>query len=61
MSDNDTINRSVLPIPDVRPFSLTTYDAKDPDTKYPPSFHLPTPTKLRRTTRLCKARFVLAR
>jgi arylsulfatase len=36
MPDYDKIERTVLPIPDVRPFSLTTYDAKDPDTKYPP-------------------------
>ena len=28
--------RSVLPIPDVVKPGLTTYDAKDPDTKYPP-------------------------
>ncbi len=28
--------RSVLPIPDVVRPGLTTYDAKDPDTKYPP-------------------------
>jgi arylsulfatase A-like enzyme len=34
--DYNKIPRSVLPIPDVRPFSLTTYDARDPDTKYPP-------------------------
>src|SRR5215831_9892884 len=27
--------RSVLPIPDVAPTGLTTYDAKDPDTAYP--------------------------
>lgn len=32
----DPIQRSVLPIPDVTPAGLTTYDAKDPDTKYPP-------------------------
>jgi arylsulfatase A-like enzyme len=32
----DKIQRTVLPIPDVRRFSLTTYDAKNPDTKYPP-------------------------
>ena len=32
----DTIARSVLPIPDVPHVGLTTYDAKDPDTKYPP-------------------------
>lgn len=32
----DTIQRHVLPIPDVTPVNLTTFDAKDPDTKYPP-------------------------
>ena len=36
MPDFDKASRSVLPIPDVQPFSLTTYDARDPDTKYPP-------------------------
>src|SRR5262247_2974266 len=30
------LQRTVLPIPDIRPVGLTTYDAKDPDTKYPP-------------------------
>jgi hypothetical protein len=35
-SDTDTTQRSVLPIPDVTPIGLTTFDAKDPDTKYPP-------------------------
>ena len=30
------IERSVLPIPDRQHVGLTTYDAKDPDTKYPP-------------------------
>src|SRR3954470_7792099 len=28
--------RSILPIPDVRPTGLTTYDAKDPATAFPP-------------------------
>ena len=28
--------RTMLPIPDRPPFGLTTYDAKDPDTAYPP-------------------------
>jgi len=28
--------RHVLPLPDVAPIALTTFDAKDPDTKYPP-------------------------
>src|SRR5688572_17603611 len=32
----DTMQRSVLPIPDRKPNGLTTYDAKDPDTKFPP-------------------------
>jgi arylsulfatase len=30
------VKRDVLPIPDVRPVGLTTYDAKDPDTAFPP-------------------------
>lgn len=29
------VERSILPIPDRPQFGLTTYDAKDPDTKYP--------------------------
>ena len=36
---HDTTNalqRDILPIPDVTPVNLTTYDAKDPDTDYPP-------------------------
>ncbi len=36
MAFSDSIQRAVLPIPDRRPVSLTTYDAKDPDTKFPP-------------------------
>ena len=32
----DTLLRQVLPIPDRKPVGLTTYDAKDPDTKFPP-------------------------
>ena len=28
--------RSILPIPEVKHVGLTTYDAKDPDTKFPP-------------------------
>jgi len=30
------LERSILPIPDRPQFGLMTYDAKDPDTKYPP-------------------------
>src|SRR5215469_1606766 len=33
---NEKISRTVLPIPDRMHVGLTTYDAKDPDTKYPP-------------------------
>ncbi|KHO22496.1 arylsulfatase [Mycolicibacterium setense] len=32
----DPIRRDILPIPDVQHVGLTTYDAKDPDTTYPP-------------------------
>jgi hypothetical protein len=32
---NEKISRTVLPIPDRTHVGLTTYDAKDPDTKYP--------------------------
>ncbi len=28
--------RQVLPVPDVAPVGLTTFDAKDPETAYPP-------------------------
>jgi hypothetical protein len=30
------VERSILPIPDMPHVGLTTYDAKDPETKYPP-------------------------
>jgi len=36
MATNDSIQRGMLPIPDRKPISLTTYDAKDPETKFPP-------------------------
>ncbi|WP_269321082.1 arylsulfatase [Fischerella sp. PCC 9605] len=32
----DMTQRHVLPIPDVTPINLTTFDARDPDTQYPP-------------------------
>lgn len=39
-NDNDavvsSVRRDVLPIPDPQHVGLTTYDAKDPNTKYPP-------------------------
>jgi arylsulfatase len=36
MASHPDIPREVLPIPDRKPVGLTTYDAKDPDTKFPP-------------------------
>jgi arylsulfatase len=36
MREQDKIHRTILPIPDQPHVGLTTYDAKDPDTKYPP-------------------------
>jgi arylsulfatase A-like enzyme len=36
MPEQPEPQRDVLPIPDVTPVGLTTYDAKDPDTTYPP-------------------------
>src|SRR3970040_1071304 len=36
MSDQNKIQRTILPIPDQPHVGLTTYDAKAPDTKYPP-------------------------
>jgi arylsulfatase len=32
---SETISRSILPIPDQKHVGLTTYDAKDPETKFP--------------------------
>ncbi|MDQ7823681.1 MAG: arylsulfatase [Candidatus Eremiobacteraeota bacterium] len=34
--EQDRIQRNILPIPDQPHVGLTTYDAKDPDTRYPP-------------------------
>jgi hypothetical protein len=36
MSAQDDIQRTVLPIPDQPRTGLVTYDAKDPDTQFPP-------------------------
>jgi hypothetical protein len=36
MSADDKVQRAILPIPDVQHPGLITYDAKDPDTKFPP-------------------------
>ncbi len=34
--ETPAVRRDILPIPDVAHIGLTTYDAKDPDTSYPP-------------------------
>ncbi len=39
----DPFSRNVLPIPDRPRTGLVTYDAKDPDTKYPPIAQLRPP------------------
>jgi Sulfatase len=36
MSSQDKLQRSILPIPERKHTGLVTYDAKDPDTKFPP-------------------------
>jgi arylsulfatase A-like enzyme len=36
MHRQDKIQREILPIPDIPHVGLTTYDAKDPDTQFPP-------------------------
>ncbi|MGO9933156.1 MAG: arylsulfatase [Steroidobacteraceae bacterium] len=43
MEPEDTLQRNVLPIPDRGRTGLITYDAKDPDTKYPPIAQLRPP------------------
>ena len=43
MSDQDQIQRTVLPIPDQPRTGLITYDAKDPETKFPPITQLRPP------------------
>jgi arylsulfatase A-like enzyme len=44
MSSRDSIQRSILPVPDEHYVGLTTLDAKDPDTKFPPIEPLRPPT-----------------
>src|SRR6476659_6516337 len=41
---NGNLQRQILPIPDRKPVGLTTYDARDPDTKFPPITPLRPPT-----------------
>jgi arylsulfatase A-like enzyme len=42
-SEQVRVRRDILPIPDVKHVGLTTYDAKDPDTTYPPIVPLRAP------------------
>jgi len=41
--ENNDLARSILPIPDLAHVGLTTYDAKDPDTSFPPITELRPP------------------
>ena len=36
MNSSGKIQRQILPLPDRQHVGLTTYDAKDPETKFPP-------------------------
>jgi arylsulfatase A-like enzyme len=36
MISQDTVQRAILPIPEAQRVGVTTYDAKDPDTRFPP-------------------------
>ena len=36
MNEERSHSRHILPVPDIPPAGLTTYDAKDPDTSFPP-------------------------
>ncbi len=43
MTERDDLPRTSLPMPDIPPPGLTSYDAKDPDTTYPPIMPLRPP------------------
>src|ERR1700740_2213266 len=43
MPTNNSPEREILPIPDRKSISLTTYNAKDPETKFPPITQLRPP------------------
>lgn len=53
MSTNDSLQRSVLPIPDRRPTTLTTYDAKDPATRFHPITPLRPPDRAPNVLVIC--------
>ena len=42
-AEQPAVRRDILPIPDPQHVGLTTYDAKDPNTKYPPITELRPP------------------
>jgi arylsulfatase A-like enzyme len=44
-NSDDKLQRTILPIPDVTPISLTTFDAKNPETKFPPIVPLRPPAQ----------------
>lgn len=44
VSPTPPLGREILPIPDPQHVGLTTYDARDPNTKYPPITTLRPPT-----------------
>jgi hypothetical protein len=48
-NEHDKLARAILPIPEPQHVGLTTYDAKDPDTKFPPIEPLRPPTRARPT------------
>jgi arylsulfatase A-like enzyme len=43
MPTNNSLERGILPIPDRKSIGLTTYDAKDPETRFPPIVQLRPP------------------
>jgi arylsulfatase A-like enzyme len=45
MGDNDSRDRTHLPIPDPQWVGVTTYDAKDPETRFPPIAQIRPPAK----------------
>ena len=45
LAARDSLERGVLPISDRKPIGLTTYDAKDPETKFPPTKAARQPTR----------------
>ena len=49
MKQPDEVQRQVLPIPDRQHVGLTTYDAKDPETKFPPIRDIRPPAGTRRS------------